>query len=222
MHKIFLIEDCAQSHFSEFGGKKAGLFGHAGSFSFYPGKNLGAYGDAGCIITNDDALAEKCRMFSHHGALKKHQHRMEGINSRLDGLQAAILSAKLPHLAEWTEKRIRAAALYKKWLNGISEIVLPEQRPGTKHTWHLYVIRCDKRALLAEYLSKKGIETAVHYPTALPNLPAYQYLGFKPSDFPVATRLQDEILSLPMFPELTEEMIVYVADSIKSFFASLH
>jgi dTDP-4-amino-4,6-dideoxygalactose transaminase len=220
-HKLFLIEDCAQSHFSEFRGKRAGLFGHAGSFSFYPGKNLGAYGDAGCIITNDDSLAEKCRMFSHHGALKKHQHRMEGINSRLDGLQAAVLSAKLPHLAEWTEKRVQAAALYKKWLREIPEIVLPEQRPDTKHTWHLYVIRCDRRASLAEYLSGRGIETAVHYPTALPNLSAYQYLGYKPSDFPVASRLQDEILSLPMFPELTEEMIVYVADSIRSFFASL-
>jgi dTDP-4-amino-4,6-dideoxygalactose transaminase len=220
-HKLYLIEDCAQSHFSEFKGKRAGLFGHAGSFSFYPGKNLGAYGDAGCIITNDDVLAEKCRMYSHHGALKKHKHQMEGINSRLDGIQAAILSAKLPHLAEWTEKRIQCAALYDKWLTGIPGIILPKQRPGTKHTWHLYVIRCGQREKLAEYLLEKGIETAVHYPVALPNLAIYQYLGYKPADFPVATELQDEILSLPMFPELTEEMISYVADSIRSFFASL-
>jgi dTDP-4-amino-4,6-dideoxygalactose transaminase len=220
-HKLFLIEDCAQAHFSESGGKRAGLFGHAGSFSFYPGKNLGAYGDAGCIITNDDALAEKCRMYSHHGALKKHQHQMEGINSRLDGLQAAILRVKLKHLAEWTEKRIQHAALYDKWLDRIPAIILPKQRPDTRHTWHLYVIRCAQRQKLAEYLAEHGIETAVHYPTALPNLPAYKYLGHQPADFPVASGLQDQILSLPMYPELTEEMIAHTADSIRAFFASL-
>ncbi len=220
-HHLYLIEDCAQSHFSEFKGTRAGFFGHAGSISFYPGKNLGAYGDAGCIITNDDVLAENCRMYSHHGALKKHQHQMEGINSRLDGLQAAILNAKLPYLAVWTEKRIQNAALYDKWLAKIPGITLPKQRPDTKHTWHLYVIRCGKRQQLAEYLFEKGIETSVHYPTALPNLPAYKYLGHKPADFPVATELQDQILSLPLYPEMTEEMIAHVADSIRSFFASL-
>ena len=219
-HRILLIEDCAQSHFSELNGKRAGLFGLAGSFSFYPGKNLGAYGDAGCIITNDDQLAERCRMYSHHGALKKHQHLIEGINSRLDGLQAAILRTKLPHLNSLTGKRIQNAALYHRHLAGISEIILPRQRSNTKHTWHLYVIRSEKRNALSEYLLKQGIETAVHYPLALPNLPAYAYLGYKSSDFPVASQLQDEILSLPMFPELTEDMIIYIANSIKSFFAS--
>jgi dTDP-4-amino-4,6-dideoxygalactose transaminase len=218
-HGVALIEDCAQSHFSEFKGKKAGLFGIAGSFSFYPGKNLGAYGDAGCIITNDDALAEKCRMYAQHGALKKHQHVMEGINSRLDGLQAAILSAKLRHLPEWTEKRIQHAGSYHKHLSDVKDICLPVQRPDTKHTWHLFVIRTKQRDKLAKWLADKGIETAVHYPTALPNLPAYQYLGYKPSDFPVSSALQDEILSLPMFPELTEESIVYISDAIKSFVA---
>ena len=219
-HKLFLIEDCAQAHFSEFRGRRVGLFGHAGSFSFYPGKNLGAYGDAGCMITNDHALAEKCRMYARHGALKKHQHQMEGINSRLDGIQAAILNAKLPFLTDWTEKRIQNAALYDKWLGGIPAIILPKQRPDTKHTWHLYVIRCSQREKLAGYLAEKGIETAVHYPTTLPNLPAYQYLGHHPADFPVASELQDQILSLPMFPELTEEMIAHVADSIRAFYAS--
>src|SRR5450432_2277371 len=215
--KIYLIEDCAQSHFSEFKNKRAGLFGHAGSFSFYPGKNLGAYGDAGCIITNDDTLAEKCRMYAQHGALKKHHHVIEGINSRLDGLQAAILSAKLRHLPEWTKKRIEHAAEYHKYLSDIKEICLPAQRPDTKHTWHLFVIRTKQRDKLAKWLADRNIETAVHYPTALPNLPAYKYLGHKPEDFPVASSLQDEILSLPMFPELTEEMIVYISDAIKSF-----
>jgi dTDP-4-amino-4,6-dideoxygalactose transaminase len=216
---IALIEDCAQSHFSEFNGKKAGLFGIAGSFSFYPGKNLGAYGDAGCIITDDDGLAEKCRMYAQHGALKKHHHIMEGINSRMDGLQAAILSVKLRYLPEWTKKRIEHAATYDKYLSGIKEICLPVQRPGTKHTWHLYVIRTRQRDKLAKWLADRGIETSIHYPAALPNLPAYKYLGHKPGDFPVASSLQDEILSLPMFPELTEESILYVSDAIKAFVA---
>lgn len=218
-HKVHLIEDCAQSHFSELNGQRAGFFGLAASFSFYPGKNLGAYGDAGCIMTNDDELAQKCRMYARHGALKKHEHQMEGINSRLDGLQAAILSAKLPHILEWTKMRIQNAGLYNNHLAGISEIILPATRPGTVHTWHLYVIRAKERNELAAFLADRGIETAIHYPTALPNLPAYQYLGYKPQDFQIASGLQSEILSLPIYPELKEEMIVYVADSIKEFYS---
>ena len=217
-HNIHLIEDCAQAHFSEFKGKRTGLHGLAGSFSFYPGKNLGAYGDAGCIMTNDDTLAEKCRMFANHGALKKPDHRIEGINSRLDTIQAAILGAKLPHILQWTERRIQNAALYDKYLANLPGIVLPLKRPDTKHTYHLYVIRCERRDELMQFLKAQGIETAIHYPVALPNLPAYQYLGHTPADFPVATRLQREILSLPMYPELTEEQIAYVAGQIKSFY----
>lgn len=217
-HKIHLIEDCAQSHFSEWKGVRAGLTGIAGSFSFYPGKNLGAYGDAGCIITNDEALAEKCRMYANHGALKKHQHQMEGINSRLDGLQAAILSAKLPHILKWTEKRIELAALYDKHLSGIAEIIRPVVRPGSKHTFHLYVIRAQRRNELMAALSAAGVETAIHYPTALPNLPAYNYLQHPAGGYPVATMLEQEILSLPIFPELTEEQIVHVANVIKQFY----
>ena len=220
-HNIFLIEDCAQAHFSEFKGKRAGMFGVAGSFSFYPGKNLGAYGDAGCIITNDDEFANLCRMFANHGALKKHHHVIEGINSRLDGLQAAILSAKLPYIIKWTELRIRNAELYNQYLGDCKEIVLPKVRPETKHTFHLYVIRAQRRDELAAYLKEQGIETAVHYPTALPNLPAYKYLGYTEKDFPIATAYQSQILSLPMYPELTEEMIAYVAATIKKFYASL-
>lgn len=217
-HGIQLIEDCAQSHFSEFGGKRVGLFGVAGSFSFYPGKNLGAYGDAGCIITNDEGLAEKCRMYARHGALIKHQHQMEGINSRLDGMQAAILSAKLPYILEWTEQRIAKAALYDEMLSGIGELERPAVRPGTKHTYHLYIIRAQRRDALAAFLKEQGIETAIHYPTALPNLPAYKYLGHQPTDFPVATSLQHDSLSLPIYPELTKEMIAYTADAIKTFY----
>lgn len=215
---IYLIEDCAQSHFSEFNGRRAGLTGIAGSFSFYPGKNLGAYGDAGCIITNDDQLAEKCRMFANHGALKKHQHQLEGINSRMDGIQAAILSAKLQHILKWTEQRITNAALYQKHLSGISEIVLPNIRSNSKHTFHLYVIRAKNRDGLMDYLKKNEIETAIHYPTPLPLLPAYHYLGKTNIDFPVSDKLAKEILSLPMYPELNEEKIVYIANSIKAFY----
>jgi dTDP-4-amino-4,6-dideoxygalactose transaminase len=217
-HNIHLIEDCAQSHFSEFKGVRAGLTGIAGSFSFYPGKNLGAYGDAGCIITNDDELARKCRMYANHGALVKHQHEIEGINSRLDGLQAAILTAKLPYILDWTAKRIEVAGLYNEYLSGIKEIVLPEVRPDSKHTFHLYMIRAQKRNELMAYLKEKGIETAIHYPTALPNLKAYAYLGLPAGSYPVATRYQDEILSLPMYPELSEEAVQYIAAVISEFY----
>ncbi len=217
-YNIFVIEDCAQSHFSEYHGIRAGLFGIAASFSFYPGKNLGAYGDAGCIITNDDVLANKFKIYPRHGALIKHQHEMEGINSRMDGLQASILSAKLPHILRWTEQRIENANLYTEYLKDIQEIATPMVRPETRHTFHLYVIRAQRRDELASYLRTKSVETAIHYPTALPNLRAYQYLNHQPFDFPVASRLQHEILSLPMYPELSPEMIRYVADCVRNFY----
>lgn len=215
---IPVIEDCAQSHFSEYHDKKAGLFGIAGSFSFYPGKNLGAYGDAGCIITNDNELAEKCRMYARHGALKKHHHEMEGINSRLDGLQAAILNCKLPYILNWTNARIQNSVLYTQYLKDIPQIVLPETRPDSKHTFHLYVIQCERREELIKYLQEKSIDIAIHYPTPLPFLPAYKYLNYSHDDFPIAFSYQSKILSLPMYPELTEEMIAYVAGTIRNFY----
>ena len=217
-HNIALIEDCAQSHFSEQNGKRAGTIGIAGSFSFYPGKNLGAYGDAGCIITNDDALAEKCKMYANHGALKKHHHTIEGINSRLDGLQAAILNTKLPHILKWTEQRIANAAKYDEALKDVAEIITPKVRPNSKHSYHLYVIQCEKREALMRYLKEMGIETAIHYPTILPSLPCYDYLGKKAKDFPVANAMQGKILSLPLYPELTDEQISYVANCVKNFY----
>lgn len=217
-YKIPVIEDCAQSHFSEFKKKRVGTIGIAGSFSFYPGKNLGAYGDAGCIITNDDELAIKTKMYARHGALKKHQHKMEGINSRMDGLQAAILTAKLPYILSWTEQRIENAKRYTNALQDIKEIILPVTREDSKHTYHLYVIRTNKRDELNTFLKLKGIETAIHYPIALHNMEAYQYLGHKPEDFPIANLFQNEILSLPMYPELAEDQIKYIADTIKEFF----
>lgn len=217
-HNLALIEDCAQSHLTDDGGQYVGTFGDVGTFSFYPGKNLGAYGDAGAVITNDDLLAEKIRMYANHGALIKHNHLIEGVNSRLDTIQAAVLIAKLPYLEQWTEKRIKHASQYSQILTGIPEIKLPTIRQGTVHTFHLYVIRTTKRNELKEYLKGNGIQTAIHYPTALPNLPAYKYLNHSAGEFPVATQYQNEILSLPMFPELSEEQINYVCDSIKKFF----
>lgn len=217
-HHLFLIEDCAQAHFAEFEGQKAGTFGNVATFSFYPGKNLGAYGDAGAIITNDDELAKKMRMYANHGALIKHEHEIEGINSRLDGLQAAILSAKLPHIHEWNNKRIEHAAYYNNLLKEVKEIVCPQTRNGSKHIFHLYVLRVKNREALQSYLKEHGVETQIHYPTPLPFLKAYQYLNHKPSDFPIAAQYQSEILSLPMYPELTKQEIEYVVTQIKNFY----
>lgn len=217
-YQLYIVEDCAQSHLSEYNEQLAGTLGIASAFSFYPGKNLGAYGDAGCILTNDDALAEKCRMYARHGALIKHQHKIEGINSRMDGLQAAILLAKLPHLNKWTEQRIANAEYYSQALSGIKEIVLPIVRPNTKHTFHLYVIRCKQRDELKAFLKDKGVETAIHYPTPLPLLPAYQYLQYQLTDIPICNQYKQEILSLPIYPELTNAQMNFVADCIKEFY----
>lgn len=217
-HNLFLIEDCAQSHFSEYKGQYVGTFGIASTFSFYPGKNLGAYGDAGALLTNDDSLAEKCRMYANHGALKKHHHLMEGINSRLDSLQASILTVKLKYLLSWNEARIRNAALYAKSLSGIKQIVLPLVREACKHTFHLFVIRAGRRDELKTYLEQQGIETSIHYPTTLPLLPCYEYLNRKPDEFPVAFINQKKIISLPMYPELTEDQILSVSEKIRTFY----
>ena len=216
---VQLIEDCAQAHFAERLGRRVGTFGIAGTFSFYPGKNLGAYGDAGAIVTNDDRLAERCRMYANHGALIKHQHQMEGINSRLDGLQASLLTAKLGHLGDWTAARQRIAHWYEEALAGNPHVEVPRVREGSTHVYHLFVIRTDDRDGLKMHLASRGIETAVHYPVALPLMPAYRHLGMKPADIPKAARNQERILSLPMFPEMTREMVEYVAEAIRAFWS---
>lgn len=219
-YSLYLIEDCAQAHFSTFMGTKAGMFGIAGSFSFYPGKNLGAYGDAGGIITNDPILAEKMTMYARHGALIKHKHKMEGINSRLDSLQASILTAKLNHILDWTKKRRENAEKITRLLTGTGDVIVPAVRKNSEHSFHLYVIQTAHRDKLAAWLKEKGIETSVHYPTPLPLLEAYGYLQHIPEDFPVAHQLSKRILSLPLYPELTDEQIAYLVDSIKEFFQS--
>ncbi|HEY1789401.1 MAG TPA: DegT/DnrJ/EryC1/StrS family aminotransferase [Verrucomicrobiae bacterium] len=215
-HKLWVIEDCAQAHLARFKGKLIGTFGNAATFSFYPGKNLGAYGDAGCATTNDDQLADWMATFARHGG--KGEHVMEGINSRMDGLQGAVLNVKLPRLAAWTRARQQVAARYDKLLNGVGDIVTPKVAPDRDHVYHLYVIRTERRDALKKYLADAGIATVLNYPKALPFYPAYAYLGHKPGDFPVAYANQSQILSLPIFPEMSEEMISYVAGKITDFF----
>ena len=196
-----------------------GTFGRTSTFSFYPGKNLGAYGDAGCIVTADTDLARKMTCFARHGGTQKGQHEIEGINSRLDGLQAAVLGVKLKHLPLWTKERQRVAATYDRLLVGVGDIVVPKVARGREHVYHLYVVRTEKRDALKQWLQERGVATVLNYPVALPFLQAYAYLGHTPADFPIAHANQSRILSLPIYPELTEEMVGYVADQIKAFFA---
>jgi dTDP-4-amino-4,6-dideoxygalactose transaminase len=204
-YRLWVIEDCAQAHLARYKGQQIGTFGTAATYSFYPGKNLGAMGDAGAVVTNDDALAEKMTMLARHGGLVKHQHRIEGINSRLDGMQAAILLAKLPYLPAWTKARRDAAAVYDAGLNQIEDVVVPSVAPERKHVYHLYTIKHPRRDALAEYLNANGVQTAVNYPTALPFLAAYGRLNHRPEQFPNAFADQAHILSLPMFAEITAD-----------------
>ena len=217
-HNLLVLEDCAQAHYATWNGQRVGTFGDVATFSFYPGRNLGAYGDAGAIITNNAELATKMRMYANHGALKKHTHLMEGVNSRLDGLQAAILSAKLPFIHQWTKRRQEVAALYNELLADFAiEVVTPKQRVGVSHVFHLYVIQVDHRDDLVKFLSEQGVQTAVHYPVALPLMPAYSHLGHEVGDFQNAKRNQHRILSLPIYPEMTDEMVGYVASAVSRF-----
>ncbi len=219
-HQLFVIEDCAQAHFSEFNSKRAGLFGDAGSFSFYPGKNLGAYGDAGCIVTNNDLLALNCKKYATHGSIVKHAHEFEGINSRLDGLQAAILNVKLKYVQNWIEHRIKHAAYYSELLSKVDEVSIPVVRINSKHSFHLYVIKCERRDELQSFLKKNGVATGIHYPKILPDLEAYQYLKLNPEDYTVSRNIQKEILSLPLYPEMTTDQIEYVVQMIKQFYSN--
>ena len=216
-HSLWVIEDCAQSHLARFKGKQVGTFGNAATFSFYPGKNLGAYGDAGASVTNDDQLADWMTTFGRHGG--KGEHVMEGINSRLDGLQAAILNVKLPHLQSWTEARRQVAAKYDQLLKGVGDIITPKIALNRDHVYHLYVIRTEKRDALKKHLSDAGIATSLNYPKALPFYPAYSYLKHTPADFPVAYSNQARILSLPIYPEMSVAMIDYVTSQIKAFYS---
>jgi len=209
-YNLILIEDAAQAHGASINGRCVGTLGHAACFSFYPGKNLGAYGDAGAIVTNDADIAKRCRMLANHGRITKYDHQFEALNSRLDAVQAAILTCKLNHLEKWTKKRRAVASIYNENLNKNSNIVTINPPPNYRHVYHLYVVRLKERDKTKDYLQKCGITTGIHYPISLPNLKAYRYLGLDKGAFPNATRLSGEILSLPMFPEITNKQIKYI------------
>ena len=211
-HGLYVIEDCAQSHGAAIDGKMVGTFGIAASFSFYPGKNLGAYGDAGAMVCNDSNLARTLRMIANHGQEGKHNHQMEGRNSRLDSMQAAILSVKLPHLPEWTTKRQANASYYEKLLG--EHVQTPKAPKGYSHVYHVYEIQVPNREKMIRVLEQAGVQTAIHYPTPMPFMPAYAHYGHQKSDFPVAAAQMDRILSLPMYPELRPEQMDYVAEQI--------
>lgn len=217
-HNLKVIEDCAQSHLSSLGGKYAGLWGDIATFSFYPGKNLGAYGDAGCIITDNEELATACKRFANHGSLTKHNHEIEGINSRLDSIQAAVLNVKLPHLRKWTEERIRVANIYLELLKELPQVELPKIRKESVHSFHVFAIKVPNRNSLKRYLGEKGVATQVHYPRAMPFMKAYSSLGAGKGDYPNAYDLQERQLSLPIYPEMSDQQVAYVVDCIKSFY----
>jgi dTDP-4-amino-4,6-dideoxygalactose transaminase len=212
-----VIEDCAQAHLARYKGRQVGTFGAAATYSFYLGKNLGAMGDAGAVVTNDAQLAEHMTMLARHGGLVKHQHHIEGINSRLDGMQAAILSAKLPHLARWTEARQNAAQIYNTGLNQIEDVAVPQIAADRTHVYHLYTIRHSRRDALAAHLNAYGVQAAINYPTALPFLAAYARFGHRPEQFPNASSDQGKILSLPMFAEISRKQQNEVIDLIRNF-----
>jgi len=217
-HDLTVIEDAAQAHGALYKGRKTGTLGDAACFSFYPSKNLGAYGDGGAIVTDDDETARIARMIINHGSAEKYNHVFEGVNSRLDALQAAVLSVKLSCLEEWTEKRRSHARLYKEQLKN-ADLILPREIADVRAVYHLYVVRVGgkRRSALRDFLTASGIGTGIHYPTALPNLKAYAHLNLAADDFPEATRASGEILSLPMFPELTAEQVHRVCEAIRDF-----
>jgi dTDP-4-amino-4,6-dideoxygalactose transaminase len=217
-HNLWVIEDCAQAHLASYKGQLVGSFGNVATFSFYPGKNLGAYGDAGCVVTNDDRLADWMTTFARHGG--KGDHVMEGINSRMDGLQAGILNAKLPHLPAWTAARRRVATCYNELLEDVGDVITPTVKSDRDHVYHLYVIRTENRDALREHLSQASISTVLNYPKGLPFYPAYAYLGHVPKNFPAAYFNQSRILSLPIYPEMPEEAITHVANVISHFWSS--
>ncbi|HVF92646.1 MAG TPA: DegT/DnrJ/EryC1/StrS family aminotransferase [Blastocatellia bacterium] len=214
--RIPVIEDVAQGHGATYGEGKLGTSGVMGCFSFYPSKNLGAYGDAGAVVTNDDELALKLRRLRNYGEERRYHHTSKGFNSRLDELQAAILRAKLPELDRWNARRREIAAIYDREIRHPG-IVKPVELQYGVHVYHLYVVRCAERDRLQEHLARAGVATLIHYPVPVHLQQAYADLGKKPGDYPVAEACASEALSLPIFPELTEEEVRYVAECINAF-----
>ena len=217
-HGLRIVGDAAQAHGALYRGQPIAQLADITCYSFYPGKNLGAYGDAGALVTNNGEWAAAARMFANHGRTKKYDHDLEGVNSRLDGLQAAVLNVKLRHIEDWTERRRQNARLYTEALAG-TPLVTPDELADVRSVYHLYIVRVPhgRREALQEHLKARGVNTGIHYPIALPYLNAYRHLQHGPDDFPHARRAAGEILSLPMFPELSSEQIGYIATAVKEF-----
>jgi dTDP-4-amino-4,6-dideoxygalactose transaminase len=218
-HNLLVLEDAAQAHGARYRGRRAGGLGDVAAFSFYPTKNLGAYGDAGALVTDDPALAEKARMLRHGGQRRTYEHEFLGVNSRLDEIQAAILRAKLQHLDAWSERRRSLAACYSAGLRDTAELALPITPDGAEHVFHLYVVRTGLRDALRDYLAGTGITTGVHYPRGVHLQPAYASLGIKEGAFPNAEAAAREILSLPIFPQLSYFEVDQVVRMVRIFFA---
>lgn len=214
-HGLRVVEDCAQAHGAEFRGRRVGTIGDAGAFSFYPGKNLGAYGDGGAVVATDEALARRVRMLANHGRIGKYDHEFEGRNSRLDGLQAAVLTVKLRHLDEWTARRREIADEYTKALGAIAALTLQRRLPDTLSAHHLFPIRTAQRERLRSELSGLGIATGIHYPFALPNLAAYAYLG-QSHHAPRSKAWADELLSIPIGEHLKDEQVAHVIQALRA------
>lgn len=219
-HDLKVIEDCAQAHLAMADGVKVGGIGDAGAFSFYPSKNLGACGDAGAITTNNDEIARRCRSLRHSGRAhnKSYEYDLEGSTLRMDEVQAAILRVKMHHLEEWTQARQKVAAWYEEGLQGLPVRTPPTPPAGYSHAYYVYTIRAEKRDKLQAYLKSKGIASAIYYPTPLYRQPAYKDLGLNPEDFPNAEAAAREVLSIPMYPELTEEQVQRICDTIREFY----
>ncbi|NLI80108.1 MAG: DegT/DnrJ/EryC1/StrS family aminotransferase [Deltaproteobacteria bacterium] len=218
-YRLEVVEDCCQGHLASWGGKKVGVFGAFGAFSFYPGKNLGAYGEAGALVTCDAELYRKARMVRQHGEIQRYHHEVIGHNYRMEAIQGAVLSAKIGHLERWTAMRRAHAALYNALLENVEEVEVPMEHPNARAVYHLYVIRVNDRDGLQRYLRDRGIVTGLHYPVPLHLQPAYASLGYREGDLPVAERNAKRVLSLPMYPELTDSQVRRVVEVIKAFLA---
>jgi dTDP-4-amino-4,6-dideoxygalactose transaminase len=216
-HKLPLVEDAAQAHGAKYNGKVIGTFGVMSCFSFYPGKNLGAYGEGGALVTNDDSLAARARSLREHGSTQRYYHDEIGFNYRMEGIQGAVLGIKLKHLDAWTRERRRVARTYGKLL-AETPLQLPLEPRGIESAWHLYVVRHPRRDELKKHLEANHIGCALHYPLPLHLQKAYANLGYQPGDFPVAEKAARECLSLPIYPEMTDEQVRRVADVVKEFF----
>jgi dTDP-4-amino-4,6-dideoxygalactose transaminase len=212
-HNLHVIEDAAQAHGAEYKGKRVGALGSAGCFSFYPSKNLGAYGEAGAVVTNDEELATRLRLLRDHGSTSKYAHAIVGYNFRMEEIQAAVLNVKLPHLSDWNDARRGRAARYNSALSN-SGVVLPREMDYARHVYHVYAVQSDNRDELQKSLTAAGVQSGVHYPIPIHLQPAYASLGYKQGDLPVTEALAERVLSLPMFPELSDEQIDRVAEAV--------